>query len=207
MSIIFAIILGVYAAMRLSLWIRGQCRLCINAQTHLPALPSPVPPPAHLHPELQVFFRHCDEVQRELSKQRRQIAKARLCDPDEFFGFLRDPRYRRAVFESSNALEQWLHRTQDFFGGPRRLCRRWPISPECAQSTLLAIGPQLRSVKQSRALEPFPLDDVERLDRALTSFLNKIDITLHRLSQSHAVSYRITPAHTTDAWPESSPTF
>lgn len=192
MSIIFAIILGLYAALRTGFWLRGQVRLrsCLQA---LPALPPATEPPAHLRPELARFFEHCARVQHQLSAQRRQIATAKISDPDQVFGFLRDPRYRRAVLEAGQSIRAWLSHTEVFFGLHHRRHCAWPVSPECAQSTLKAIEPQLRQAIRSRALEPFDLQDVERIDRALRSFLAKVDLTLSSLHEDRGVSYRHPP--------------
>lgn len=192
MSIVFALILGLYAALRTGFWFRGQLRLRAGSQD-LPALAPESRPPCHLRPELARFFEHCSEVKQALSMQRRQIATAKLSDPDQVFGFVRDPRYRRAVLEAAGALRAWLGHTEIFFGLHHRRHRKWPVSPECAQSTLEAIAPQLRQAIRSRALEPFDLKDVERIDRALVSFLAKVDLTLHSLEQDRGVSYRNPP--------------
>lgn len=192
MSIVFAIILGLYAAMRTGFWLRGQLRLRASLAA-LPALPPWREPPPHLRPELARFFEHCLQVKRELAAQRRQIATARLTDPDQFFGFLRDPRYRRAVLEAAGSLRAWLGQTEVFFGLHHRRHCKWPVSPECAQSTLLAIEPQLRLAIRSRALEPFDLTDVDRIDRALLSFVAKVDLTMELLGQDRGVSYRNPP--------------
>lgn len=189
MSIVFAIILGLYAAMRVGLWMQGQCQLRLSAKD-LPALPPKSSPPEHLRPELARFFEHCSWANLELSQQRRQIAKARMCDPDKVYGFLRDPRYRRAVLESARVLRDWQGRTENFYGGPKRRTHAWPVSHECAQSTLLAMEPQLRSVSRARALEPFSLQDVEGIDRALRSFMRKLEQTLQDLEGSQATGYR-----------------
>lgn len=191
-SIVFAIILGLYAALRTGFWLRGQLRLRSGLQA-LPALPPARDPPTHLRPELARFFEHCLRVKCELAAQRRQIATAKLSDPDQYFGFLRDPRYRRAVLEAAGSLRAWLGHTEVFFGLHHRRQCTWPVSPECAQSTLLAIEPQLRSAIRSRALEPFDLTDVDHIDRALLSFVAKVDLTLESLTQDQGVSYRNPP--------------
>lgn len=192
-SIVFAIILGLYAALRTGFWVRGQIRLRSGHEA-LPALPPSHAPPGHLRPELARFFEQCTRVKQQLALQRRQIATAKLSDPDQYFGFLRDPRYRRAVLEAAGALRSWLQQTEVFFGLHHRRHRKWPISPECAQSTLSAIAPQLRQALRSRALEPFDLADVERIDRALLSFLAKVDLTLDSLQEDQGVSYRNPPS-------------
>lgn len=202
MSIVFAIILGLYAAMRTGFWVRGQVRLR-SGHEELPALPACNTPPGHLRPELARFFEHCNRVKLELALQRRQIATAKLSDPDQYFGFLRDPRYRRAVLEAAQALRDWLGHTEVFFGLHHRRHRKWPVSPECAQSTLCAIAPQLRQAIRSRALEPFDLSDVERIDRALVSFLAKVDLTLESLQSDPGVSYRNPPSASALALPSS----
>lgn len=194
--------LGLYAALRTGFWFRGQLRLRAASQT-LPALPPASPVPGHLRPELAHFFERCREVQRALYLQRRQIATAKLSDPDQVFGFLRDPRYRRAVLEAAGALRAWIGQTEVFFGLHHRRHRKWPVSPECAQSTLSAIAPQLRQATRSRALEPFDLADVERIDRALRSFLAKVDLTLSSLEQDEGVSYRNPPQAPAVALPSS----
>lgn len=188
-------ILGIYAAMRVGLWIRGQYRLALGSAS-LPALPRALLPPAHLNPELVRFFEECVQTHAALTQQRRLIAKARVCDPDQCFGFLRDPRYRRAVIEAAGIIRGWMRRTEACFGQGRPQRREWPVSPECAQSTLLSIDPQLRLAKHSRALEPFALQDVQRLDRSLASFLNKLEQTLEYLENKSAVSYRVPPRAT-----------
>lgn len=192
MSIIFAIILGLYAALRTGFWLRGQVRLRSGLQT-LPALPPVREAPGHLRPELARFFDDCAQIKHELSSQRRQIATAKISDPDQVFGFLRDPRYRRAVLEAARAIRAWIGQTEVFFGLHHRRHNKWPVSPECAQSTLRAIEPQLRQAVRSRALEPFDLRDVDRIDRALLSFLAKVELTLESLEQDRGVSYRNPP--------------
>lgn len=188
-------ILGFYAAMRFGLWIRGQYRLALG-DVALPELPRALVPPEHLNPEQVRFFEECVRTHAALTHQRRLIAKASVSDPDRCFGFLRDPRYRRAVIEAAGAIRSWVRRTEVCFGRGRPQRREWPVSPECAQSTLLSIEPQLQLVKHSRALEPFALQDVQRLDRALQSFLNKLEQALDSLQATSAVSYRIPPQST-----------
>lgn len=189
MSLVFAIVLGLYATARLVFWLRGQCRLRLKAH-ELPQIPQRCSPPAHIRPRMQRFFEQCAQTHRTLLRHRREIAITRITDPDGSFGFLRNARYRRAILEAAVELRSWLRHSELFFGMRHNGSRAWPIGPECAEATLQAMAAQLHLATHSRALEPFDLGDVERLDQALQSFVLKLELTLEKLTQSRQVSYR-----------------
>lgn len=199
-----------FSVLRALLWVCARVQLCLEA-AQIPPILALRPSPDELAPELRPFFEQSAQTLRTLSIERNRIARARRSDPDVYFGYLRTTHYRRAIVEAHRSLQSWLESTQ----GP--LHRRghsslpnsptnWPAGPRSARKTLQLMQRHVWQAQHGRALEPFALDEVMAIERALDSFSDKLRATMDLMVQSRGIGYRNAawtppPAHAPQAKP------
>ena len=171
MSWIVAILLAIYAVVRVALRIRGELRYrsaTLETSGARPALEAP----AGLEPGLAELFdlsRSLSEVLHQASKVLERIL---MTDPDAPLGEIRDERYRRQVLESWNALARWRQGYDALT--PDQVCTLEQHGEDGRPivQTIEHLGPPVQRARRSRPLEAFPVDEVrdmfDRIRFALT---------------------------------------
>jgi hypothetical protein len=159
-SWIFSFLLVCYASVRLVLWMRGQWRW-LSLRKGLPDLPSEVRPPEHLSANLARLFSTCRTLRIELTHARRMLALVAATDPDVPLGQVRDTRYRRALMESWTHLRAWLREAERLDELDRTTLDELGLGTRNLAELTEGLRPRWSAVARARALDPFPLDDLE----------------------------------------------
>lgn len=166
MSWIFSFLLVCYASVRLVLWMRGQWRW-LSLRKRLPDLPREVAPPEHLSANLARLFAKSRWLRIELTHARHLLAMVAATDPDVPLGQVRDTRYRRALMQSWTHLRAWLRETEALDELDRTTLDELGLGTRNLAELTEGLRPRWRAVARARALDPFPLGDLELVQATL----------------------------------------
>ncbi|MFV8749120.1 hypothetical protein ACNOYE_01070 [Nannocystaceae bacterium ST9] len=169
MSWIFSFLLLCYATVRLALWMRGQWRW-LSVRDGLPVPPAEIEAPEHLSPGLALLFSRSRRLRIDLTQARRMLATVEATDPDAALGQVRDARYRRALMESWTRLRAWVRESEALGEADRQALADLGLTTRTIAELIEGLHDRWRAVSRARALDVFPLADLQAvrasLDRA-----------------------------------------
>jgi hypothetical protein len=182
-SWIFSFLLVCYALVRISLRVRGQLRWRSIRDT-LPPTPEPVEAPSHLGSRLGALYCESRELRITLVEARKVLIAVEATDPDAPLGKVRDARYRRSLMQAWTAIRTWVadNEQRPLAGADARQLEDFERDLQRVRDELEGLRGTWRSVSRSRALDPFPLDQMQavadtfaRLDHLLASLEARLD--------------------------------
>jgi hypothetical protein len=173
-SLVLLAFMFVYGAVRSALWARGQWRFH-RLRDDLPRVAAPREAPGHLGDPLTRLLGHGHAGRVRLVASARQVATVLIVDPDVAFGCVRDFRFRLALADAWSAASAWL---QVYDGLPEHEQRRLEAYGYTAREfgeRRAELGRAVRRCVRAPALEPFPVADVEAVQRLLLALIGDLE--------------------------------
>jgi hypothetical protein len=188
MSWVFFLLLSLYVCARLCLRARGAVRVAFQRGAAAPREMKPVPEHVALR-DVDVWTA-LEDLAARLDKGRRALTHVRAVDPDAAFGIVRDGQYRITAIETRQAIEAWLRGWDALDPSVQIDLRGRGIDDAPIRALLDRALPAARRAFKARALEPFPLHDVDTLLFVQRDLLTLVERYEHILSALGRDPYR-----------------
>lgn len=170
-SWVIALLLALYAVVRVCLKVRGELRYrasALETSGPRPALEAP----DGLEPPFDALFEDTRHLSETLHRATQVLERVLMTDPDAPLGEIRDERYRRQVLESWNAMQRWRSRYEDLAPDQVSTLEQRGEDGRPLVGTMAHIEEPVFRARRSRPLEAFPVQEVrdmfDRLRYALT---------------------------------------
>ena len=193
MSWVFFLLLSLYLCARLCLRARGMLRLTFQHESARPRAVKPVP--EHLALRDVDVWDSLERLAVQLDKGRVVIDRVRTVDPDAAFGAVRDGQYRITAIETRQAIEGWLRAWDTLDEVVQVDLRSRGIDDAPVRTLLERAMPAAKRAFRARALEAFPMQDVDTMYAVQREMLSVIDRYEGILASLGSDPYRFDPAH------------
>lgn len=202
MSWVFFLLLSLYLCARLCLRARGVLRLTFQQEATRPREMKPVPEHVALR-DVDVWD-GLEQLAARLDKGRLALDRIRTVDPDAAFGVVRDGQYRITAIETRQAIEGWLREWDALESTVQIDLRSRGIDDTPVRLLLERAMPAARRAFKARALEAFPMQDVDTMravQRELLVLIERYELILAALGSD---PYRFDlPSHSVELAPRS----
>lgn len=168
---------------------RGRIRFLL-IRHQLPAYPKPFAVSVHLPEGLCQLMADCYEEHLHLIDSYHAISKVLIVDPDAPLGYIRDFRYRVAIFTASIAAHRWLQLVESLDSQNRYILDSLGCNLEFFTQLAAHLQTQVGITTKARALEPFQVQDVQHAQQTLDQFIHELACVENRLGQYAPSPYR-----------------